>query len=80
MDDPLLDGVVSRVSREHDTNESYGVLVDIRFTEFAPKSLVPKSIREDLESLVGKAVKCSVFSIDEERGTVILKIESVVDA
>ena len=79
IDDQLLDGVVSRVLRKPNTNEPYGLIVDIWFPAFAPRSLLPEIVRGDLDTLVGKSVKCSLFDIDEKRRSVIVKLERVVE-
>ena len=80
IDDQTLDGWVDRVHQRSGSDKPYGLRVTVSdYPCFAPRSLVPTQWREDLDSLVGKSVKASILLIDEERGTVVLQIESVVE-
>ena len=79
IDDQTMDGVVSSVIRKRDTNKPIGLHVDIWGLAFAPRSLVPEQFRDDLDSIVGRSVRCTIAQIDDERGNVIIQIEEVGD-
>jgi hypothetical protein len=79
IDDQTMDGVVSSVIRNRDTNKPIGLHIDIWGRVFAPRSLVPEKYRDDLDAIVGRSVRCTITQIDDERGNVIVQIEQVGD-
>jgi hypothetical protein len=79
IDDQTMEGVVSSVIRDRHTNKPIGLHVDIWGLAFAPKSLVPDDFRDDLDAIVGRAVFCTIAQIDDERGTIVVKIDRIAD-
>jgi hypothetical protein len=79
IDDQTLEGVVSSVIRNRNTNKPIGLQIDIWGSAFAPKSLVPEDFRDDLDAIVGRTVLCTIAQIDDNRGTIIVQINRLGD-
>ena len=84
IDDQRLHCYVVGILQSPDARQPEGLRVEVcclfSVVEcFAPVDLVPPQLREDLDALVGKMVTSSIKMFDEERGTVVLQIESVVE-
>jgi hypothetical protein len=71
IDDQTIHGFVTHVFRSRDTDERKGLLVDIGFTAFLPRFLVPEELRHDLDSLVHRSVDCVIDRMADR--SVILK-------
>lgn len=71
-------GIIRRLLFNAD-NEPTGLIVDVPGTAFIPRSLLPKSHRDSMETLIGKSFVGSVFSVDRERSTAIIQ-PSVIES
>ena len=84
IDDQRLHCYVVGIMQSPGTRQPEGLRVEVcclfSVVEcFAPVHLVPPQVRGDLDALVGKMVTSSIKMLDEERGTLILEIESVLE-
>lgn len=78
IDDQTVEAVVLSVFYKRHTKEPLGLFVDLSFGAYVPRCLVPREFREDLESLVGRSVSCTIKLVDHDRaGQVVLQIHRV---
>jgi len=80
IDDQTVEGVVHSIFHKRHAKEPLGLMVDLSFGAFVPRTLVPREFRKDLRSLVGRTVLCTIKLVDDNRaGQVVLQIDRVCD-
>ena len=69
IEDQTLNGHVTRRFKDS------GLIVDVGELGpcFMPRSLLPEEWRGDLDALIGRAVGCEIFQIDEKRHCIIIR-------
>ena len=66
-----VEGQVQRVLRRAEDDVAFGLLVDVGYPAFVPRSLVPADRREDLDALVGQWMQGAIFRPQEDRPPVV---------